>query len=158
MPEYKNLRIRKNRRVILIDKNDQSFNFEELSDGEKCYIALLGDIARKLAMAYPQVNNPLNESGIVFIDEIDLHLHPSWRQNVIDKLTRAFPNVQFIITTHSPFVISSIKKSEGNQIAVLRDGELQKVYDDVYGSTVEDILLGVFGLTTVGNKRRLKQN
>lgn len=151
LPEYKNLRIRRNPRAILIDKNGEKFNFDELSDGEKCYITLIGDIARKLAMANPQTNNSLNESGIVFIDEIDLHLHPSWQQNVIDNLTRAFSNVQFIITTHSPFIISSTKKSVGNQIVILNDGELQKVYDDVYGSTVEDVLLGVFGLKTVRN-------
>lgn len=151
LPEYKHLRIRRNPMAILIDKNGEEFNFEELSDGEKCYITLIGDIARKLAMASPQTSNSLNEPGIVFIDEIDLHLHPSWQQNVIENLNHAFPHVQFIITTHSPFIISSTKKSESNKIVVLDNGNLQTVNHDVYGASVEDILLGVFGLKTVRN-------
>lgn len=83
-------------------KNGESFRVEELSDGEKCYLTLIGDIARRLAICNPLLENPLEGEGIVLIDELELHLHPSWQSDVIDKLRDLFPNCQFFISTHSP--------------------------------------------------------
>ena len=75
----------------------------------KNIIALVGDIARRLSIANPYDSNPLNGDGIIIIDEIDLHLHPGWQRLMIPKLTELFPNCQFIITTHSPQILSHIK-------------------------------------------------
>ena len=67
---------------------------------------MVGDIARRLILANPSLENPLHGEGIVLIDEIELHLHPKWQREVINKLREVFPNIQFILTTHSPQVIS----------------------------------------------------
>jgi predicted ATP-binding protein involved in virulence len=82
---------------------------EQLSDGEKGLLAMVGDLARRLAIANPSLSDPLQGSGVVLIDEIELHLHPKWQREIIPALTRTFPNCQFIVTTHSPQVISQVK-------------------------------------------------
>ena len=76
-----------------------------MSDGEKCTIALFGDLARRMALANPQLNNPLEGTGVVLIDELDLHMHTSWQRKVAKILKDVFPNVQFIVTTHSPQIL-----------------------------------------------------
>jgi len=94
---------------MLIDKNNSTISLEQLSDGEKNLIALVGDIARRLAIANPTNENPLKGEGIILIDEIDLHLHPSWQRMIIPKLIEVFPNCQFIVSTHSPQILSHVK-------------------------------------------------
>ena len=107
---YSNLRIKRVPRPhMLVDKNGETFNLEQLSDGEKNLIALVGDIARRLSIANPNSKEPLKGDGIILIDEVDLHLHPSWQRLIIPKLTKLFPNCQFFITTHSPQVLSHVK-------------------------------------------------
>lgn len=107
MPGFENLKVRRKPRLHMsIDKNGETLNILQLSQGEKTLLALVGDIARRLAMMNPVLQNPLKGDGIVLIDEIDLHLHPTWQKNIIDRLIRTFPNCQFILTTHSPLVIS----------------------------------------------------
>lgn len=87
-----------------------------LSDGEKCLLSLVGDLASRLAIADPIADNPLEGSGIVLVDEIDLHLHPAWQRKVTHILTRTFPNCQFIVTTHSPQVLGEIKAQDIRQL------------------------------------------
>jgi predicted ATP-binding protein involved in virulence len=60
-----------------------------------------------MAMANPHLDDPLSAEAVVMIDELDLHLHPSWQQRVIGDLLKTFPNTQFIVTTHSPYIIES---------------------------------------------------
>ncbi len=110
IPEYKNLRVtRIPTPRMLVDKNGETLNLNQLSDGEKNMIAMVGDIARRLSMANPKLDNPLEGDGIVMIDEIDLHLHPAWQRVIISKLTEVFPNCQFIVSTHSPQILSHLK-------------------------------------------------
>ncbi len=94
---------------MLVEKNGETLNLNQLSDGEKNMIAMVGDITRRLSMANLNMDDPLNGDGIIMIDEIDLHLHPSWQRLIVSKLTEVFPNCQFIITTHSPQILSHIK-------------------------------------------------
>lgn len=104
-----NLRVaRKPRLEMKVDKNGVGLNVSQLSDGEKCTMALFGDLARRLTIANPNLDNPLLGEGVVLIDEIELHMHPCWQRNVVGKLRETFPNIQFIITTHSPIVLSEI--------------------------------------------------
>ena len=152
LPGYTNLHIQRDPRAILVEKDGESFKFDQLSDGEKCYITLIGDIARKIAMANPYMNNPVNAEGIVFIDEVDLHLHPSWQQDVIKNLENAFRNVQFIITTHSPFVVSSTEISDSSNILTVDNGTITELSYDAYGAQVQDVLSRVFELGTLRNK------
>lgn len=107
LDECSNLRVaRRPRLEMKIDKGDISLNVSQMSDGEKCTMALLGDLARRLALANPTLTNPLLGEGIVLIDEIELHMHPSWQRKILRVLRQTFPNIQFIVTTHSPIVLS----------------------------------------------------
>lgn len=109
LPELSDLRItRKPRLQMCATKNGQTLSIEQLSDGEKCILAMLGDLARRLALANPHSETPLLGGGIVLIDEIELHMHPSWQRKIIPLLHETFPNIQFIITTHSPQVLGEI--------------------------------------------------
>jgi predicted ATP-binding protein involved in virulence len=108
---WSNLRVRRSPLLrMTADKQGEELMVNQLSDGEKCLLALAGDLARRLAIANPNPDcNPLEGSGVVLIDEIELHLHPKWQRAIIPNLKKTFPNCQFIITTHSPQVISDLK-------------------------------------------------
>ena len=102
-----NLRVaRRPRLEMKIDKGSISLNVSQMSDGEKCTMALLGDLARRLTLANPTLVNPLLGEGIVLIDEIELHMHPSWQRKILRVLRETFPNIQFIVTTHSPIILN----------------------------------------------------
>jgi len=108
---WSNLRVRRSPLLrMTADKQGEELIVNQLSDGEKCLLALAGDLARRLAIANTNPDcNPLEGSGVVLIDEIELHLHPKWQRAIIPNLKKTFPNCQFIITTHSPQVISDLK-------------------------------------------------
>jgi energy-coupling factor transporter ATP-binding protein EcfA2 len=96
--------------ILLATKDRKDFSLFELSDGERGIVALVLEIARRLAIAYPDLDNPVQEgAACVLIDEIELHLHPQWQRDVLGWLTRTFPNCQFIVTTHSPQVIGEFE-------------------------------------------------
>ena len=106
LPEYSDMRVRRKPHLeVVLKKNGEDFPLSQLSDGEKCYIALVCDIVRRLSLANPKTDI-LEGKGIVLIDEVDLHLHPSWEQTIMERLHYAFPNIQFIVTAHSPLVAS----------------------------------------------------
>ncbi len=107
-PEYRDFRIKRQPFCMVVTKEHQELSIDSLSMGETCFIALIGDIARRLAIANFKCPNPLEGEGIILIDEIDLHLHPAWQRRAITKLTEVFPNVQFVVTTHSPQILSEV--------------------------------------------------
>lgn len=93
----------------LPDGESVELTFDQLSDGYRGMIALVMDFARRLAIANQYAEgNPLDGSGVLMIDEVDVHLHPKWQYRVIDDLRRTFPNVQLIVTTHSAEVVSKV--------------------------------------------------
>lgn len=108
MPEYTDIRIDRHPLHMSLMKNGQRIKAEQLSDGEKIYLALVGDLCHRLSILNPGNPDPSQGDGIVLIDEIDLHLHPQWQSEIAVKLTQAFPNIQFIVSTHSPHVLNSI--------------------------------------------------
>lgn len=110
----------------------------QLSDGYKCTISLIADIAYRMAILNPQLlDNVVSETpGIILIDEIDLHLHPSWQRRILNDLTTIFPKVQFIVSTHAPAVISSIKSES---LIILKDNEAISASDETYGKDVNTI-------------------
>jgi len=85
-----------------------------LSDGLKTMGAMVAEIAYRCAILNPHYGKEaIRESkGIVLIDEIDMHLHPKWQRQVVNDLKKAFPNIQFIVTTHSPFIVQSLDSDE----------------------------------------------
>ncbi|WP_309143275.1 AAA family ATPase [Nostoc sp. CHAB 5836] len=109
IPSFSKLRVRRSPLRMTVIKQGEELIVNQLSDGEKCLLAMVGDLARRLAIANPSLPDPLQGSGVVLIDEIELHLHPKWQREIIPALTRTFPNCQFIVTTHSPQVISQVK-------------------------------------------------
>ncbi|OUL27187.1 ATP-binding protein [Nostoc sp. RF31YmG] len=109
IPNFSNLRVRRSPLKMTLQKQGEELIVNQLSDGEKCLLAMVGDLARRLAIANPGLQNPLQGSGVVLIDEIELHLHPNWQRKIITSLIKTFPNCQFIVTTHSPQVISYVK-------------------------------------------------
>lgn len=154
LPEFKNLTIRRDPLRMEVEKNGMPFRIEQLSDGEKCFIALVGDIARRMAILSNEKRSkekgfsPLKGNGIVLIDEIDLHLHPAWQRIVVPRLTQIFPNVQFIVSTHSPSVLTQVKSE---QILLLKfdiSGNQVEEPQYSYGKTVDRILEDVMGLET----------
>lgn len=86
---------------------------DDLSDGFRSIISMVADLAYRMVRLNPQLGERAVEDtpGIVFIDEVDMHLHPLWQQTVLLDLQKAFPKVQFIVTTHSPQVLSSVPAS-----------------------------------------------
>lgn len=105
---FHNIRIERQPLTMIVEKDGKVLNMNQLSDGEKCTIALFGDLARRLAIANPNLDNPLEGNGVVLIDEVELHMHTQWQRKVLHILTETFPNIQFIITTHSPQVLGEI--------------------------------------------------
>ncbi len=106
---------------LAIDKDGEEFEFSQLSSGEKMMLSLVVDIARRLAIANPSLENKLEGEGIVLIDEIDLHLHPQWQRKLLPALTHTFPNIQFIVTTHSPQVLSHLPRES---VFLLEDNKI----------------------------------
>ena len=150
-PNYKNLRIEDRPTRFVIEKDGHEINFERLSDGEKCYITLVLDIARRLSMQNDGRDHVLDGEQIVLIDELDLHLHPSWQLQVVSNLERKFPNCQFFVTSHSPLVLSSL--DENDKLIVLRDGVELELSDIPYGDNSDYILKRFFGLNAVRNPK-----
>lgn len=105
MGNVSDLRVKRNPVRMVVDKAGKEIRVDLLSDGEKCTLALFGDLARRLALANPGLENPLEGAGIVLIDEIELHMHPLWQRRVLGVLKETFPGIQFIITTHSPQIL-----------------------------------------------------
>lgn len=91
---------------LLIEKQGQTLDVRQLSDGERSMLALVLDLARRLSQANPGLDDPVRDGlGVVLIDEIDLHLHPQWQRRVVGNLEETFPRCQFIASTHSPQII-----------------------------------------------------
>lgn len=124
----------------------KALTIEQLSDGYRTMLALVMDLARRMAVAnadkqWPAGESVLHSPGIVLIDEVELHLHPSWQQKVLPSLMQIFPNVQFIVTTHSPQVITSIA---ARHIRILRDNRVFSFSDETQGAEANRVLEDVF--------------
>ena len=99
--------------------------WSELSDGYHVFIALVADVARRAVMLnqFDGTEAPAKVEGVVLIDEIDLHLHPRWQREALPRLRKVFPNLQLIVTTHSPQVLSSVENRHARRLI---DGRLQE--------------------------------
>ena len=110
MPEFGALRIQERPRLgFVVDKRGQPFYLHQLSDGERGLLALVFDLTRRLAIANPGSDNPIADGvALVLIDEIELHLHPRWQRDVLQRLRQTFKACQFVVTTHSPLVLGEV--------------------------------------------------
>lgn len=116
----------------------------QMSDGVRAVFFMVADIAFRCAKLNPKFKEKAAEltPGIVLIDEVDLHLHPSWQQKVLDTLQFAFPKIQFIVTTHSPQVVSSVPKE---CVRIINDGKIIPFTTQTQGVESQDILTQIFG-------------
>lgn len=115
MPEFSNPRKAYPAGIMVdwkVEEETRKLRIEQLSDGYRTTLAMVMDIAARMAEANPHLTDPLSSEGVILIDEVDLHLHPEWQREFLPKLINVFPNVQFIVTTHSPFIIQSVKKGK----------------------------------------------
>lgn len=129
---------------LLIDKDGQTLSATNLSDGERSLIVIAGDLARRFAGVAPNSENVREIEAIVLIDEIELHLHPSWQQRIVDALRQAFPNAQFILTTHSPQVLSQVPAAS---LRILDNFQVYSPSHPVRGRDANAILREVMGTT-----------
>lgn len=123
LPGYSNLRpsAKSNSRVE-IAINGTTLDVRQLSDGERSVLALILDIAKRLAQANPRLSDPLTSGeAVILIDEIDLHLHPQWQRKIVGNLEKTFPSCQFIASTHSPQVIGEVPHEK---IQMIKDGKV----------------------------------
>jgi predicted ATP-binding protein involved in virulence len=130
---------------LLLDIEGQPrLPFGALSDGQRNMLAMVGDMAFKVAQLNPHLGEEVLKytPGIVLIDELDLHLHPTWQRQVIDTLRQMFPAIQFICTSHSPFLIQALKPGELVWLVPPEDEE-----PDYAGMPIEDILEDVQGVS-----------
>ena len=120
---------------------------DQLSGGYRIMLALAADLARRMAQGNPHLDDPLQAEAIVLIDEVDLHLHPSWQQRVLNDLRRTFPNTQFIVSTHSPQVLTTVKPRHVVHLA-REDGRIVagSASGWTYGAEAGDVLSAVMGV------------
>jgi predicted ATP-binding protein involved in virulence len=120
----------------------------QLSDGIRSVVALVADLAFRCVRLNSFYGNyaPEETNGIVLIDEIEQHLHPGWQQRILPALREAFPRVQFIVTTHSPEVLSTV---ESRQIRILDNGKCYKAPPGALGAESSRLLQTVLGLKSL---------
>lgn len=126
------------------DVKTESKPMSTLSDGQKVLIGLLGDIALRCNLLNPIAGENANSitPGIVLIDELDLHLHPNWQRKIVSILKDTFPKIQFIVTTHSPFIIQSLKNEE------LIDLQGKELDTDYFNKSIDEISIEEMGVDT----------
>ncbi len=141
---FQNPRIKTRPLRFMIDrvKNDGSITelqIEQLSAGYKAVLAMVMDISARMSEANPHLGN--KSEAIILIDELDLHLHPKWQQTILSDLGETFPNAQFIVTTHSPQMLTTVKKE---QVFILTDNTIEKPFETAYAKrsivALEDLM------------------
>jgi len=149
LPDVHNIRVKpineRNSKLIIEVETDYSWvSIRDLSFGYQTLTALIVDIAAKMMEQYPYSEEPLKNSVIILIDEIDLHLHPKWQRTVLDKLSEHFPKAQFIATSHSPLIVQAAQDRNANIIVCRKEGDkviIDNNPDEVKGWRIDQILV-----------------
>lgn len=149
LPEVSNPRIELNPLRFVVSQQPEegraeNLSLNQLSGGYRIVLALAADLARRMAQGNPHLDDPLQSEAIVLIDEIELHLHPAWQQRILNDLMRTFPNAQFIISTHSPQVLTTIEPQ--CIVELYRDGDnilAGAPAGATYGAEAGDVLAAV---------------
>lgn len=129
------------------NRKPEELSIDQLSGGYRIMLALAADLARRMAQGNPHLDDPLGSEAVVLIDEVELHLHPSWQQRILADLARTFPNTQFIVSTHSPQVLTTVKPE--NIVELRREGGgivAESVSVPTYGAEAGDVLTTVLGV------------
>jgi len=143
--------------------------FNYLSDGFRNMVAMIADIAHRASRLNPHLaeNAAKETSGVVLIDEIDLHLHPKWQRRVVSDLQKAFPKLQFIVTTHSPFIIQSLESGQvidleqsahADQVTTFQTGTAAPAPDHSFSNrSIEDIVEEIMNVPVPQRSNRYQQ-
>ena len=125
----------------------EKLSLDQLSGGYRIVLALAADLARRMVQGNPHLDDPLESEAVVLIDELELHLHPAWQQRILGDLRRTFPNAQFIVSTHSPQVLTTVEPQrvvdlywDGDHIAAGAPAI------STYGAEAGDVLSVVMGV------------
>lgn len=132
---------------LLFKHGSEELKLSQLGDGVRCMIELVGDLACRCALLnyYYKKDAVKKTSGVVLIDEIDMHLHPGWQQTILKQLQDAFPKIQFIVTTHSPQVLSTVRRENIRVVDRNADGQIvaSEPLVHTYGESSGDVLQSV---------------
>jgi predicted ATP-binding protein involved in virulence len=135
----------KSESIVMQHTQNGELSVTQLSDGIRSMVGLVADIAYRTIKLNPHLKNaPQETSGIILIDEVDMHLHPKWQQTVLTDLIKAFPNMQFIVTTHSPQVLSTAKRE---QIRILDDNRVITPSSHSFGEDSSVLLAEIMGIS-----------
>ena len=143
LPGYRDIRYMIGFNDVMVQRDDGEYEpMWQLSDGYRTMVALVGELAWRAAILNPMLGEdaPLKVSGVVLIDELDLHLHPNWQRRIAADLQAAFPKVQFICTSHSPFILQSLRPEQ--VINLDREAPM-----DFQASSIEDIAEEAMGVS-----------
>lgn len=126
---------------LTVEKGGHPIFLEQLSDGERRLIVLVGDVARRMAVLNPHLDEPAHAHGVLLADEIELHLRPGWQRRVVPALRKAFPGLQLILTTHSPQVLASV---DSDAVVLMKDFQFLPQRPRTRGRDTNTLLETVF--------------
>ncbi|MCP1385644.1 AAA family ATPase [Runella salmonicolor] len=133
----------------IVTKGKELFNLNQLSDGYAAFLSIVSELMMRMDKKFDTIR-PYDLQGIVLIDEIETHLHIDLQKKILPFLTSFFPKIQFIVTTHSPFVLSSVDN------AVIYDLEKQERVEDLSAYSYTNIVRGYFGIDEYSNEIKEK--
>lgn len=136
---------------LVYESDGEELPIRFLSAGYQSVLWMAMDFAFRLALLNPTMSAPEEAEGIVLIDEIDMHLHPKWQWNVLNAFGRTFPNVQFIIATHAPIVISSCKDAH---LICIDDNHEVSYPASAYAYSIDDVVAYTQGSTGIPENLR----
>lgn len=128
----------------LTDDPEIKLPTDALSDGFRAYLSWIIDLLSQLTEVCPKDRQPDDISGVVLVDEVDLHLHPSWQRRLLPNLSRAFPKLQFIVTSHSPILAGTLPDENIHVVERTPEGPsiITKADKSYYGRAIDEILTG----------------
>ena len=164
LPEVSDPRTESNPpRFIVSQKSEhgqvEKLSLDQLSGGYRIVLALAADLARRMVQGNPHLDDPLKSEAIVLIDEVELHLHPGWQQRILGDLQRTFPNAQFIVSTHSPQVLTTVEPQRIVELA--REGDrivAGAPAGATYGAEAGDVLSVVMGVRRTAARERVHKS
>lgn len=139
---------------------DTELPFAALSDGYRAYLGWVGDLLFNLALVTPTHASLTDVPGVVIVDEIDLHLHPAWQQEVVEAIALTFPNLQFFFTTHSPLIATSLERENVLICEMDPSGKrsVGRISESLFGLSPDQVLTtDYFGLESVRNDAKERE-
>ena len=138
--------------IFVKTKSSGEIPLRELSDAYLTLFSWTGDLIMRLFNAFPNLKDPTKAKGVVLVDEIGLHLHSLAQRKIVEQLRVIFPNIQFIITSHSPFIAQASEKGEVFALEEQEGSTQLKPFDgSLKGWRVDQILTTIFGMKTTRN-------